>query len=56
LGRVFNLKQIVVLSLNPTHYLFSTIPVKKLVEKWGLSIIKRLMELILWDIAQFLVN
>jgi hypothetical protein len=30
--------------------------VKKLVEKWGLSIIKRLIELILWDIAQFLVD
>jgi hypothetical protein len=36
--------------------LFSTIPVKKLVEKWAISIFKGLMELMLWDIAQFLVN
>jgi hypothetical protein len=36
--------------------LFSTIPVKKLVEKWAVFIFKELIELMLWDIAQFLVN
>ena len=29
---------------------------KKLVEKWGISIFKGLIELILWHIAQILVN
>jgi len=37
-------------------FIFSTIPVKKLVEKWAVSIFKGLIELMLWDIAQILVN
>jgi hypothetical protein len=44
------------LSRNLGCFIFSTIPVNKVVEKWGVSIFKGLIELILWDIAQFLGN